>query len=208
MDDYPFLREVRSPITDQQLRPLDPRCRVVQFSSTLVDSDFRKLSRFIEAYPAVSLRIYGHEGIPTDLEFLRHFPFLKGFQADRFDLTSLAGLEYLPTSLLFLGLGATQRRFSLKVLFPLYKPSRTLPGGTRQGFFYRWGVVRAHLLDTPVDHCPNPICINRLARTQQFYAQTRWNKGPCPSSSHWQAAIPGTLDDTGFEARRRPRESA
>ena len=70
----------------------------------------------MEANPEVPLRIYGHFGIPTDLEFLRHFPFLKGFQADLFDLTSLAGLEHLPSSLEFLGLAATRRRFSLKAL--------------------------------------------------------------------------------------------
>ena len=30
--DYPFLRQVKSPVTDAQLSPLDPRCKCVQFA--------------------------------------------------------------------------------------------------------------------------------------------------------------------------------
>jgi internalin A len=116
MKDYPFIREIRSPISDEQLRPLDPRCSVVQFDSPLTEMDFVKLSRFMEPYSSVPLRIYGHHGIGTDLQFLRHFPFLKGFQADLFDLVSLDGLAHLPPSLEFLALGATRRRLSLRTI--------------------------------------------------------------------------------------------
>src|SRR5262249_11984588 len=93
-----------------------PRCRVVQFDSPLTETDFVKLSRFMEATPSVPLRAYGHYGIHTDLEFLRHFPFLKGFQADIFDLVSLEGLARLPRSLEFLALGRTRQRLSLKAI--------------------------------------------------------------------------------------------
>jgi hypothetical protein len=112
--DYPFLREVASPITEDQLRPLDPRCRVVQFSTPLTETDFVRLARFLESYPEIPLRIYGHYGHRPDLAFLRHFPFLKGFQADVFEIESLDGLANLPDSLEFLAPGATRRTFSLK----------------------------------------------------------------------------------------------
>jgi hypothetical protein len=114
VDDYPFIREVKSPITDDQLRPLDARCRVVQFNAPLADSDFIKLARFMQAYSGVPLRIYGHHRGAQDLAFLQHFPFLKGFQVDVFEIVSWDGLEFLPDSLEFLALGATRRRFSLK----------------------------------------------------------------------------------------------
>ena len=116
MDDYPFIREVHSPIREDELRPLDARCRVVQFSSPLTENDFSKLSRFIESYPDVPLRAYGHYGQTADLSFLRHFPFLRGFQVDIYELSNLDGLQFLPDSLEFLAIGATKRKMSLKPL--------------------------------------------------------------------------------------------
>jgi hypothetical protein len=112
--DYSFIRDVKSPITEDQLRPLDPRCQVVQFSTPLTDGDCVRLAEFLRGYPGVPLRIYGHYRGAPDLTFLRHFPFLKGFQADVFDIASWEGLRFLPDSLEFLALGATRRRFSLK----------------------------------------------------------------------------------------------
>jgi hypothetical protein len=61
----------------------------------------------------VSLRIYGHYHHSTDLSFLRHFPFLKRFQADVFELDNWDGLRFLPDNVEFLALGATRRQFSL-----------------------------------------------------------------------------------------------
>jgi hypothetical protein len=115
-DDYPFIREIRSPLTDEQLQPLDSRCRVVQFAAPLSADEIARLSRFHETYPHVPLRIYGHYSQTPDLSFLRAFPFLKGFQADVYQLQNLDGLSYLSENLEFLGLGQTKRRFSLKPL--------------------------------------------------------------------------------------------
>jgi hypothetical protein len=115
MVDYPFIREVASPITRDHLRPLDPRCRIVQFSEPLTETDFRKLAEFFREYPDVPLRIYGHYGDGAkDLSFLRHFSSLRGFQADVFEIRSWDGLEFLPDSLESLALGATRKRLSLK----------------------------------------------------------------------------------------------
>src|SRR5215207_8085439 len=71
-DDYPFHRQVASPLTDRMLRPLDPRCRVVQLSSPLTEVEYSKLAAFLAAYPDTPLRVYGH-GV-RDLEFLKFFP--------------------------------------------------------------------------------------------------------------------------------------
>ena len=116
LNDYPFIREVRSPITEKQLLPLDPQCKVVQFNSPLTDNDFMRLARFLEAYPGIPLRIYGHYGQTPDLSFLRYFPFLLGFQADVYQLKDINGLESLPDNLEFLGLGQTKSRMSLRSL--------------------------------------------------------------------------------------------
>jgi len=114
MEDHPFLRAVKSPITEDQLRPLDARCRVVQFNAPLSESDFIKLADFLKQHPHVSLRIYGHYQSSTDLTFLHHFPFLERFQADVFELQNWDGLSHLPETLKSLSLGPTRRKFSLK----------------------------------------------------------------------------------------------
>ena len=105
-NDYPFLRQVKSPITDDQLSPLDPRCRCVQFSAPLTETDHIKLAKFLAAYPNVPLRIYGHYSDPLP----KHYPFVSGFQVDVFLLESTEGIERLPDSLEFFGFGQTKSR--------------------------------------------------------------------------------------------------
>lgn len=110
-NDYPFLREVKSPITDEQLSPLDLRCQRVQFASPLTQADHIKLAKFLAAYPRIPLRIYGHYSTPPpDLSFLRHYPFLSGFQVDVFLLESTEGIECLPDSLEYFGFGQTKSK--------------------------------------------------------------------------------------------------
>jgi hypothetical protein len=117
-NDYPFLRQVKSPITDDQLSPLDPRCKCVQFAAPLTEIDHIKLARFLAAYPKVPFRIYGHYSDPLpNLSFLRHYPFISGFQVDVFLLQSTEGVEHLPESLEFFGFGQTKsRKISLDFL--------------------------------------------------------------------------------------------
>lgn len=113
LEDNPFIREIRSPVTDDMLAPVDSRGRV-QWSSRLTDDDFRKLSAFMESYPNVTLRAYGHH--LTDLNFLKFFPFVRRFQVDSYYLESLEGLRYLPPSLELLGITRSKKRLSLMVL--------------------------------------------------------------------------------------------
>jgi hypothetical protein len=117
LNDDPRIREVKSPLTDDMLAPLDSRCIVVQWASRLTDDDFRKLAAFMESYPNVKLRAYGYYSDRlTSLDFLKYFPFTKRFQVDSFYLESLDGLRCLPPSLELLAIGRTKKRLSLAVL--------------------------------------------------------------------------------------------
>jgi hypothetical protein len=117
-DNYPFIREIKSPVTPEQLSPLDERCHVVQFASPLTDIDHANLAKFLRNYPNVPLRIYGHYNKPvSDLGFLCYYNFLKGFQADVYLLESVEGVEFLPNSLTFFGFGQTKsKKLSLSFL--------------------------------------------------------------------------------------------
>ena len=121
----PFLRDVKSPLTDDQLSPLDPRCNFVQFAGPLTDSDHARLARFLAAYPDITLRIYSQSSnaLPN-LSFLRHYPFLSRFQVDAHHLESTDGIEHLPSTLVFFGFGQTRsKNISLEFLlgFPRLK---------------------------------------------------------------------------------------
>lgn len=117
-DDYPFLRDVASPLTREMLRPLDPRCEVVQFKRLLTDDDFEKLAKFLRKYPDVKLRAYGsYDGSIADLGFLRFFPDVRAFSADAmYQLENIDGLRHLSSQLRTLGLGQTKRKLSLRPL--------------------------------------------------------------------------------------------
>lgn len=118
MEAYPFIRQIKSPITEEQLQPLDPKCRVVQFDNPLTDEDHEKLSVFLRKYPNVSFRVYSHYSVESikNLSFLRFYPFVKNFEVDLFKLESLDGIEYLPVNLKYLGIGQTKKKLSLKPL--------------------------------------------------------------------------------------------
>lgn len=113
--DYPFHRVLRSPLSDEQLRPLDPRCEVVQFCDPFSEAEFERIGRFMRDYPRVALRIFSTQA--NDLRFLRFFPFLQSFEIAVFDLQSLEGIECLPPSLQYLGMSHMRKNsFSLRFL--------------------------------------------------------------------------------------------
>ena len=117
LDTYPFLRQIKSPVTAEQLLPLDSRCKVVQFDSPLTEADHVKLAGFLRAHPQIPLRIYGHYTKPlSNLSFLKHYPFLSGFQVDVYDLDSTEGIESLPDTLQFFGFGQTKKQLSVGFL--------------------------------------------------------------------------------------------
>lgn len=113
----PWFREVVSPIEKDQLRPLDPRCERIQFSSALTEGDFKRLSSFMRDYPDVALRAYGaYDGSIPDLDSLKHFLSLRRFDAEVCRLENLDGLAALPLDLTELEIGRPKRRLSLAPL--------------------------------------------------------------------------------------------
>jgi len=117
LDNYPFIREVKSPISQDQLSPLDTRCEVVQFNSPLSEPDFLMLSDFLKTYPQVRLRIYGHYFHEIDdLSFLKHFSFIQKFSVDIWNLKSFDGLELVSGGIKSLSIGPTNHRTSLSFL--------------------------------------------------------------------------------------------
>jgi internalin A len=108
MRDYPFLREVRSPVTPRQLRPLSPECRTVQFCEPLKEADHEKLAEFLGNYPGIQLRIYGHYFEKCDLGLLRHYLRVRHLAIEVFGLDGLDGLEHVSPELESLVLGQTK----------------------------------------------------------------------------------------------------
>lgn len=113
------LIDVKSPITEQTLDAIDADLSYVQFSRALTEDDYRLLASRMRSFPQITLRAYGsYDGSITDLDFLRHFPFLRSFQADALyhSLSNIDGLANLPEDVRFIGLGATRKRISLAPL--------------------------------------------------------------------------------------------
>lgn len=105
----------------RELRHLDSSVGVVQFSSALSEEEYQLAASALDAHPRVRLRAYGsYDGSIRDLEFLRHFPGIRGFHAERLghSLEDISGLAYLRADLALLSLGNTRRRLSLA---PIYR---------------------------------------------------------------------------------------
>ena len=115
MFNTPSIRQLSSPLTSDQLRPLDERCRVVQFDQPLTANELRRVAAFLDEYPSVALRVYGHRTY-ADLEFLEFFARVRNVQIDIFELQDSRGLRFLRPDLVFFGFGATRRRHSLSPL--------------------------------------------------------------------------------------------
>ena len=110
MIDYPYLREIRSPITRQQLRPLSPKCERVQFSEPLTDSDHKKLAHFMRAYPNVALRMYGHYFSTCNLDYLRYYPDVIHLGIDVHDLRDTDGIRYASKQMKSFSFGMTKSK--------------------------------------------------------------------------------------------------
>jgi len=113
--EYPFLREIRPPLTPDQLRPIDRRCRTVQFREPLSGPELQRVASFLGEFPGVTLRVYGQQTYPT-LDFLEHCAGVRRVQLEIFLLQDISGLRFLGPDLEVLGLGATKKRFSLRPL--------------------------------------------------------------------------------------------
>ena len=109
---------LQSPVSEAMLDSIHSGLMYVQFSSALTDAEYRAVADRLMPFPHIRLRAYGsYDGTITSLDFLRHFPLLRSFEADVHDsLVSIDGLAYLPDDTLYIGLGPTKKRLSLSPL--------------------------------------------------------------------------------------------
>ncbi|HST26526.1 MAG TPA: hypothetical protein VLJ76_11075 [Gaiellaceae bacterium] len=109
-------RFVQPPLTDEMLAPSATGRGIIQFQEPFGDDEYRRLARWLENYPEMTLRVFSSPTI-RDLEFLRFFPSLQSFAADTlFYFESADGLRHLPSTLRGLGLGAMRRPIDLSIL--------------------------------------------------------------------------------------------
>lgn len=107
MSGQDWIRVIRSPASEEMLRPLSDETAVVQFSSPLTDDEYLRLAQVVAGHPSVNLRIYGDlKGQFRDLDFLRHFRGVRRFQFDiLWGLRDVGGLIHLAPDLEALAIG-------------------------------------------------------------------------------------------------------
>lgn len=115
MNDHGRVRQLRLPLTTAQLQPLDGRCEIVQFCDTFEEQDLVRVNQLIMNVPKVTLRIYGYPNY-RDLDFLGAVPNARRFIIELYNLEDISALSDFAPAVESLGLGATKRRFSLRVL--------------------------------------------------------------------------------------------
>lgn len=109
------IRELSSPLTEKLLRPLDDGCKVVQFAEPLTEAELQRVAAFVEEYPSVTLRVYGHRTY-SSLEFLKLLGKVRHLQLDLFELEDASGLRFLRPDLSYFGFGATRKKHSIAAL--------------------------------------------------------------------------------------------
>jgi internalin A len=63
----------------------------------LTETDHKKLAVFVRKHPKINFRTYAHYFVKSvDLDFLRHYPFLRKFTADVHTLKDISGLRFAP----------------------------------------------------------------------------------------------------------------
>lgn len=112
------IRELQTPLTPDQLRPLASTVDSVQFCGRLTPPELRRAGAFLSEYPSVRLRVYGMFGDETytDLEFLEWFQTQRRVYIDLWGLTDIGGLRFLRPDLRELILGRTKKTFSMSAL--------------------------------------------------------------------------------------------
>lgn len=105
--------ELAGPVLTATLALLPPSVHVVQVASPLSDRDHRRLGRWFDDHPQVSLRVFADGlGRTADLSFLRHYPRLAGLSIDSLTdqlVLDPRSLELLPPTLRELSLEGRAR---------------------------------------------------------------------------------------------------
>lgn len=120
-----MIRNFRSPLSQEQLRPLETECRLLQFGEPMAEPELRKIASLAADHPGIGLRVYGQRTVP-DLEFLELFPGLLRFTVEVFELGSIEGLRHLRSDLEHLGLGRTRSRAHSLALLDRFDSIRSL----------------------------------------------------------------------------------
>lgn len=111
------IRMLDSPLKAEALRPLGAKVEVVQFCSRLTDQEHQQTARLLQKRPDVTLRAFGRPAGVVNVDFLRHYPFVKHVAIDLYNLNSLEGVSHLPDALQSFSLGQTKtKRISLSFL--------------------------------------------------------------------------------------------
>jgi hypothetical protein len=115
--------ELSSPI-EPLLAQSEPGLVRVQFREPLTDTDYARLSEWLQANPDVTLRAYGTSGSALEsLDFLRWFPALTRLSIDLPGVSDLRFLEKHGENLVYLNLDSTVARIDLTRV-----PTRELRG--------------------------------------------------------------------------------
>jgi len=99
-------RTIVSPVTQNQLRPLEAHCRVVILETALSDQEHALVADFLKSYPNQRVSIGGRE--LQNVSFLKHYPFLTHIRIGLWFLNDLSGIESLSEKLEILELGGTK----------------------------------------------------------------------------------------------------
>ena len=111
-------------------RPLEPECRVVQFSQPLSLPDLRRASELLRGRSDVQLYVYGRAD--QDLDFLEHFAGLKRLHVALYDLADVRGLVHVAPTLEEFTFGQTKKTFSLRFLENLSQLSALFLAGHKK----------------------------------------------------------------------------
>jgi hypothetical protein len=95
-------------------RPLEPQCRVVQFSQPLSPDELRRTGALFAGRRDVEL--YVHGAASRDLDFLHAFPEVRKLHVALYDLQDVEGFQALGGRLEAFTFSRTRRRFSLGFL--------------------------------------------------------------------------------------------
>lgn len=95
-------------------RPLEPDCKVIQFTEPLTPAQLRQAADLIVDRPDVQLYVYGRAS--TDLGFLRYFETLRRLHVAIYELDDITGFSHLDGGLEELTFSSTKKKFSLRFL--------------------------------------------------------------------------------------------
>jgi hypothetical protein len=93
----PLVRVVRSPLGEDQLTPPEPDLQRIALHTPLAERELVRLAAFMREYPSLALHVGAITRTPPvpDLEFLRHFSFLRSLHVGRWTVADFRGLRHL-----------------------------------------------------------------------------------------------------------------